>query len=257
VVEKFLASVVPQARVGAEVAVSARERRYPEHGQQESDGAVESANGMPTDKPGARTAAAQTRSARSVQIACRNVVRDVAASKRSSKKRCNLAFFWIAPRGRRFECPEGELKLPGLTGPTITVPVVCPLPIGNDCIIREEAADRLLVTPKGERQWNSPVISPVSTETCELLWISVDLGGRDAPLMATAARMGSGQAIPPDPLGKRRGWDSNPRDASRRLAVFKTAPFNHSGTPPKARVSLARARGAFPGCAELLENRRD
>jgi hypothetical protein len=31
---------------------------------------------------------------------------------------------------------------------------------------------------------------------------------------------------------RRRGWDSNPRDASRRLAVFKTAPFNHSGTPP-------------------------
>jgi hypothetical protein len=56
---------------------------------------------------------------------------------------------------------------------------------------------------------------------------------------------------------RRRGWDSNPRDASRRLAVFKTAPFNHSGTPPKARVSLAPARSAFPGCAELLENRWD
>ena len=32
---------------------------------------------------------------------------------------------------------------------------------------------------------------------------------------------------------RRRGWDSNPRDTSRRLAVFKTAPFNHSGTPPR------------------------
>jgi hypothetical protein len=31
---------------------------------------------------------------------------------------------------------------------------------------------------------------------------------------------------------KRRGWDSNPRDASRRLAVFKTAAFDRSATPP-------------------------
>jgi hypothetical protein len=37
---------------------------------------------------------------------------------------------------------------------------------------------------------------------------------------------------------RRRGWDSNPRDTSRRLAVFKTAPFNHSGTPPGASLTL-------------------
>ena len=31
---------------------------------------------------------------------------------------------------------------------------------------------------------------------------------------------------------QRRGWDSNPRTALRRSAVFKTAPFDRSGTPP-------------------------
>jgi hypothetical protein len=33
-------------------------------------------------------------------------------------------------------------------------------------------------------------------------------------------------------VARRRGWDSNPRGRSRGLAVFKTAPLNHSGTPP-------------------------
>jgi hypothetical protein len=37
---------------------------------------------------------------------------------------------------------------------------------------------------------------------------------------------------------KRRGRDSNPRDASRRPTVFKTAAFVRSATPPW----LARAR---------------
>ena len=37
-------------------------------------------------------------------------------------------------------------------------------------------------------------------------------------------------------LLERRGWDSNPRDRSRGLAVFKTAPLDHSGTPPGAKV---------------------
>jgi hypothetical protein len=32
----------------------------------------------------------------------------------------------------------------------------------------------------------------------------------------------------------RRGRDSNPREASRPLAVFKTAAFNRSATPPRA-----------------------
>jgi hypothetical protein len=33
-------------------------------------------------------------------------------------------------------------------------------------------------------------------------------------------------------LARRRGWDLNPRTALRRSAVFKTAPFGRSGTPP-------------------------
>jgi hypothetical protein len=39
---------------------------------------------------------------------------------------------------------------------------------------------------------------------------------------------------------ERRGWDSNPRGASLRLAVFKTAPFNRSGTPPRPAIVAAR-----------------
>jgi hypothetical protein len=34
---------------------------------------------------------------------------------------------------------------------------------------------------------------------------------------------------------QRRGWDLNPRTALRRSAVFKTAPFDRSGTPPGAK----------------------
>ena len=35
----------------------------------------------------------------------------------------------------------------------------------------------------------------------------------------------------------RRGRDSNPRRPLPAWAVFKTAPFNHSGTPPRESVS--------------------
>ena len=35
----------------------------------------------------------------------------------------------------------------------------------------------------------------------------------------------------------RRGRDSNPRRPLPAWAVFKTAPFNHSGTPPRGSVS--------------------
>ncbi len=35
----------------------------------------------------------------------------------------------------------------------------------------------------------------------------------------------------------RRGWDSNPRYATR-TTVFETAPFDHSGTPPHGRAGL-------------------
>ena len=35
----------------------------------------------------------------------------------------------------------------------------------------------------------------------------------------------------------RRGRDSNPRRPLPAWAVFKTAPFNHSGTPPRWSVS--------------------
>ena len=51
---------------------------------------------------------------------------------------------------------------------------------------------------------------------------------------------------------KRRGRDSNPRSALRRLTVFETAPFNHSGTPPRcgqerlAAPRLRRYRAAMP-----------
>jgi hypothetical protein len=31
---------------------------------------------------------------------------------------------------------------------------------------------------------------------------------------------------------ERRGWDSNPRRPGKGAAVFKTAPFDRSGTPP-------------------------
>src|SRR5215218_7548552 len=34
------------------------------------------------------------------------------------------------------------------------------------------------------------------------------------------------------PHARRRGWDSNPRPGVTRAAVFKTAPFDRSGTPP-------------------------
>jgi hypothetical protein len=38
-------------------------------------------------------------------------------------------------------------------------------------------------------------------------------------------------------LGKRRGWDSNPRRPVKGAAVFKTAPFVRSGTPPETQSS--------------------
>src|SRR6266513_3918636 len=47
-------------------------------------------------------------------------------------------------------------------------------------------------------------------------------------------------------LVKRRGWDLNPRATFRPPAVFKTAPFDRSGTPPNpivAEADFARCRG--------------
>jgi hypothetical protein len=64
-------------------------------------------------------------------------------------------------------------------------------------------------------------------------------------------------------IARRRGWDSNPRDASRRLAVFKTAPFNHSGTPPRpiqsspVRPGLSGRRRECPSGVGLRYGRRD
>ena len=57
--------------------------------------------------------------------------------------------------------------------------------------------------------------------------------------------------------GERRGWDLNPRATFRPPAVFKTAPFDRSGTPPNhivAEAGFARlrsnSRGTVPagGC---------
>src|SRR5687768_17096755 len=67
--------------------------------------------------------------------------------------------------------------------------------------------------------------------------------------------------------GKRRGRDSNPRTTLRPSTVFETAPFNRSGTPPRAlmigtlelhvrleeRVDLLRRQGA--GEQEALAQR--
>src|SRR6266508_1899548 len=40
---------------------------------------------------------------------------------------------------------------------------------------------------------------------------------------------------------KRRGWDLNPRRPAKGAAVFKTAPFDRSGTPPWAQgIRLSR-----------------
>jgi hypothetical protein len=53
-------------------------------------------------------------------------------------------------------------------------------------------------------------------------------------------------------LDERRGWDLNPRTALRRSAVFKTAPFDRSGTPPLAHRSVARgAQWYFAGACCL------
>jgi hypothetical protein len=45
--------------------------------------------------------------------------------------------------------------------------------------------------------------------------------------------------------GKRRGWDLNPRTALRRSSVFKTDPFDRSGTPPSEQRSPGS--GGTPG----------
>ena len=42
---------------------------------------------------------------------------------------------------------------------------------------------------------------------------------------------------------KRRGWDLNPRAPVTALAVFKTAPFDRSGTPPWFETSSRCGRG--------------
>ena len=60
--------------------------------------------------------------------------------------------------------------------------------------------------------------------------------------------------------GKRRGRDSNPRDASRRPTVFKTAAFVRSATPPglaRAKVSLsARPAGQCAGQSRPMDPRK-
>jgi hypothetical protein len=51
-------------------------------------------------------------------------------------------------------------------------------------------------------------------------------------------------------LFKRRGWDLNPRATFRPPAVFKTAPFDRSGTPPNsivAEAGFARLRSLTSG----------
>src|SRR5205085_5992472 len=48
---------------------------------------------------------------------------------------------------------------------------------------------------------------------------------------------------------ERRGWDLNPRATFRPPAVFKTAPFDRSGTPPTsivAEAGFARLRAPAP-----------
>src|SRR5690606_28288321 len=68
-----------------------------------------------------------------------------------------------------------------------------------------------------------------------------------APAMRTPRQRGGGMGTPPGtgPRGRnwRRGWDSNPRYPARDTAVFETAPFNRSGTSPRAspRVDPPRA----------------
>ena len=54
-------------------------------------------------------------------------------------------------------------------------------------------------------------------------------------------------------VSKRRGWDSNPRGRPRRPAVFKTAPFVRSGTPPE---DMAASRGQTRRRAGLAPARR-
>src|SRR6185437_3034135 len=48
---------------------------------------------------------------------------------------------------------------------------------------------------------------------------------------------------------KRRGWDSNPRAPVTALAVFKTAPFDRSGTPPVAILAAAFGNLRPGGCS--------
>src|SRR5436190_17192763 len=63
-------------------------------------------------------------------------------------------------------------------------------------------------------------------------------------------------------LFQRRGWDSNPRWTVRPTTVFETAPFNHSGTPPRLsgsdRVAIgakAARRRSASGREELRQQR--
>ena len=53
-------------------------------------------------------------------------------------------------------------------------------------------------------------------------------------------------------LFKRRGWDLNPRATFRPPAVFKTAPFDRSGTPPY--FIVAAGAGLCP--AQARDGRR-
>ncbi len=63
--------------------------------------------------------------------------------------------------------------------------------------------------------------SPVGTRSSALPWIPMDFGGRTRrsrePLHIRVWAEDSG----PDPLGRRRGRDLNPRSALRRITVFE------------------------------------
>src|SRR3954462_8562392 len=59
---------------------------------------------------------------------------------------------------------------------------------------------------------------------------------------------------------ERRGRDSNPRGTARPTTVFETAPFNHSGTPPRvwrqAPDRVAAAACSAAGREELAQQGR-
>ena len=60
-------------------------------------------------------------------------------------------------------------------------------------------------------------------------------GGNEPPPDGRSLMLGQRSRCkwPQCALGKRRGWDSNPRWTKPPTTVFETAPFNHSGTSPR------------------------